>query len=142
MSRDKYIPKRVILPDEKYNSIILSKFINVMMYAGKKSIARKTLYLALDNLMKANDLDSRNREIPFAIGNVYAAMKDGENSIKYFERVMKIDKRYSFTYLDAGRVYYNLMKDKGKTVEEARKAHLLHWNRWQPPCAALPYPGG
>jgi len=57
MSRDKYIPKRVILPDEKYNNLTLSKFINVMMYSGKKSIARKTLYSALDNLKEKTNRD-------------------------------------------------------------------------------------
>lgn len=50
MSRDKYIPKREILPDEKYNSVNLTKFINVLMNNGKKSIARKSLYIALDTI--------------------------------------------------------------------------------------------
>ena len=50
MARNKYIPKRDILPDEKYNDKLLSKFINIMMGRGKKSIARKILYATLDNL--------------------------------------------------------------------------------------------
>lgn len=50
MSRDKYIPKRQILPDEKYNSILISKFINVMMSRGKKSVSRSIMYNALDKL--------------------------------------------------------------------------------------------
>jgi small subunit ribosomal protein S7 len=56
MSRDKYIPKREILPDEKYDSQVLSTFINVMMKNGKKSIARKNLYLALDNLAEKSKM--------------------------------------------------------------------------------------
>lgn len=50
MSRDKYIPKREILPDEKYNSVNITKFINVLMNNGKKSIARKSLYIALESV--------------------------------------------------------------------------------------------
>ncbi|OHD14103.1 MAG: 30S ribosomal protein S7 [Spirochaetes bacterium GWD1_27_9] len=50
MSRDKFIPKREILPDEKYNSVLVSKFVNVMMGNGKKSVARKHLYVALETL--------------------------------------------------------------------------------------------
>jgi len=50
MSRDKYIPKREILPDEKYNSVLVSNFINSMMKNGKKSVARKNLYIALENI--------------------------------------------------------------------------------------------
>lgn len=50
MARSRYIPKRQILPDEKYNNLLISKFINVMMSEGKKSVARKILYTALDQL--------------------------------------------------------------------------------------------
>ncbi len=48
MSRDKHISKRDILPDEKFNSELVSKFINVIMERGKKSVARKIFYSALD----------------------------------------------------------------------------------------------
>jgi len=50
VARSRYIPKRQILPDEKYNNLLISKFINVMMSEGKKSVARKILYTALDQL--------------------------------------------------------------------------------------------
>jgi small subunit ribosomal protein S7 len=50
MGRNKYVPKRQILPDEKYNSILISKFINVMMSRGKKSVSRSIMYNALDKL--------------------------------------------------------------------------------------------
>ncbi|MBP7551860.1 MAG: 30S ribosomal protein S7 [Spirochaetes bacterium] len=50
MARSRYIPKRQILPDEKYNNLLVSKFINVMMSEGKKSVARKILYTALEQL--------------------------------------------------------------------------------------------
>ena len=48
MARSRDIPKRQILPDEKYNNLLVSKFINVMMSEGKKSVARKILYTALE----------------------------------------------------------------------------------------------
>lgn len=40
--------KRVILPDAKYGDIILTKFINKIMLAGKKSAAEKIVYGALE----------------------------------------------------------------------------------------------
>ncbi|MBN2546175.1 MAG: 30S ribosomal protein S7 [Spirochaetes bacterium] len=52
MSRCKHITKREILPDEKYNHIIMSKFINILMTRGKKSVSRKIFYTTLDNLEK------------------------------------------------------------------------------------------
>lgn len=48
MSRNKHIVKRKFALDEKYNSELVSKFINVMMKRGKKSVARKIFYSALD----------------------------------------------------------------------------------------------
>jgi small subunit ribosomal protein S7 len=39
--------KREILPDPKYGSRIVAKFVNMMMYGGKKSTAEKIMYEAM-----------------------------------------------------------------------------------------------
>ncbi|MGP1520345.1 MAG: 30S ribosomal protein S7 [Treponema sp.] len=52
MGRRKITVKRVIMPDSKYNSVIVSKFITRMMLSGKKSITTKIMYDALENLKK------------------------------------------------------------------------------------------
>ena len=48
MPRRREIPKREILPDPKYHDQTIAKFINVLMHDGKKSIAEKIMYGALD----------------------------------------------------------------------------------------------
>jgi len=48
MPRRKGIPKRDVIPDHKYNSKLVAKFINCLMYDGKKSVAESTLYKSLD----------------------------------------------------------------------------------------------
>ena len=48
MSRRKKSVKRVILPDARYDSQTVSKFINVLMYEGKKSTAERIFYNAMD----------------------------------------------------------------------------------------------
>lgn len=48
MPRRRVIAKREILADPKYGSDLLAKFINVLMVDGKKSIAEKVIYGALD----------------------------------------------------------------------------------------------
>lgn len=48
MSRRRRAEKRKIEPDAKYKSIVLSKFINKIMVDGKKSIARKIVYEAIE----------------------------------------------------------------------------------------------
>jgi len=50
MSRKKRAPKRIFYPDAKYKSSVLAKFINFIMYDGKKSIAEKVIYTALDQI--------------------------------------------------------------------------------------------
>ncbi len=48
MSRRRKAEKRDIIPDTKFNDKILSKFINIVMYDGKKSKSEKIVYDALD----------------------------------------------------------------------------------------------
>jgi len=50
MSRKKTAPKRIFYPDPKYRSLVLAKFINFVMYDGKKSTAVKIIYNALDQI--------------------------------------------------------------------------------------------
>jgi small subunit ribosomal protein S7 len=50
MSRRKVAAKREILPDPKYGDLVLAKFINVVMRSGKKSVAEKIVYGALDQI--------------------------------------------------------------------------------------------
>ncbi len=60
MSRRRAAIKRKILPDAKYHNKVVAKFINCMMRAGKKSVAERELYLALDEIKrktKQNELD-------------------------------------------------------------------------------------
>lgn len=48
MSRRKKSVKRVILGDSRYDSQTVSKFINVLMYQGKKAVAERIFYGAMD----------------------------------------------------------------------------------------------
>lgn len=48
-------PKREILPDPKYNSKLVTKFINILMLKGKKSKAEGIVYKCLDILAKKTD---------------------------------------------------------------------------------------
>ncbi len=52
MPRRREIPKREVLPDPKYSSQDVSKFINVLMTGGKKSVAERIIYGALDAIKK------------------------------------------------------------------------------------------
>ena len=48
MPRRREVPKREILPDPKFNNVDVAKFVNVLMTRGKKSVAERIIYGALD----------------------------------------------------------------------------------------------
>ncbi|MFA7388411.1 MAG: 30S ribosomal protein S7 [Thiohalobacteraceae bacterium] len=50
MSRRKAAERREILPDPKYGNEMLAKFMNMVMESGKKSVAEKIIYGALDQI--------------------------------------------------------------------------------------------
>tara|TARA_Y100000590_G_scaffold430381_1_gene543944 strand:+ start:3755 stop:4225 length:471 start_codon:yes stop_codon:yes gene_type:complete len=57
MSRKKQAPKRILYPDPKYGSLTLSKFVNFMMYDGKKASAEKIIYSAFDQIKNKTKKD-------------------------------------------------------------------------------------
>ncbi len=66
MSRKHQAPVREVLPDPKYNDILITKVINTLMYDGKKSTSETNFYGALDLIEK----------------------KTGEEGIKVFKKAM------------------------------------------------------
>ena len=48
MSRRHRAEKREVLPDPKYGDVVLTKFVNSLMYDGKKSVAEQIVYGAFD----------------------------------------------------------------------------------------------
>ena len=64
MPRRREVPKRKILSDPKYKDQTVAKFINIMMVDGKKSIAEKIMYGALDIIRQ------RGKEDPLEVFNV------------------------------------------------------------------------
>lgn len=66
MSRKHQAPQREVLPDPKYNDILITKTINTLMYDGKKSTAETIFYEAMDLIEK----------------------KTGEEGIKVFKKAM------------------------------------------------------
>jgi len=50
MSRKKRVVAREILPDPKYNSVVVTKFINSLLKRGKRSVAEKIFYNAIEKI--------------------------------------------------------------------------------------------
>ncbi|MCE1745901.1 30S ribosomal protein S7, partial [Enterobacter hormaechei] len=57
MPRRRVIGQRKILPDPKFGSDLLAKFVNILMVDGKKSVAEAIVYGALETLAQRSGKD-------------------------------------------------------------------------------------
>jgi len=74
MPRRREVPKREILPDPVYKSQLLTKFVNVMMVDGKKSIAERIMYDALASIRERTE-DDPMKVFKKAVDNVKPAVE-------------------------------------------------------------------
>ena len=58
MPRRREVPKRIILPDPKFGSEKLAKFVNMVMKSGKKAVAERVMYGALDHISEKGGNDA------------------------------------------------------------------------------------
>lgn len=70
MPRKGPVPKREIPPDPKFGSVLVAKFINNLMKDGKKNIARKIFYEALERLREKSGGEDPLKIFEKAIENV------------------------------------------------------------------------
>ena len=57
MPRRGNVPKREILPDPMYNSVLVTKLVNSIMLDGKKGVAQKVVYGAFDIIKEKSEKD-------------------------------------------------------------------------------------
>jgi small subunit ribosomal protein S7 len=57
MPRRREVPKRDILPDPKFGSVDVAKFVNVLMLSGKKSVAENIIYDAFEQIQSKSGKD-------------------------------------------------------------------------------------
>jgi len=69
MARRRQAEKRAILPDPKFKSEVIAKFINMLMMHGKKSVAEKIVYGALDSVSAKSNM-SAEEALEKALDNV------------------------------------------------------------------------
>ena len=63
MSRKRRAPKKIPIVDPRYKSVIIPKLINSIMYDGKKTVAEKIIYDAIDKIK------SKSKDEPITIFN-------------------------------------------------------------------------
>jgi small subunit ribosomal protein S7 len=81
MSRRTAAPTRVILPDPKFGSQMLAKFMNMVMESGKKSAAEHIMYGAIDRIT-----EKTNREGDAALELLSAALENVKPAVEVKSR--------------------------------------------------------
>jgi small subunit ribosomal protein S7 len=81
MSRRTSAPTREILPDPRFNSVLLSKFMNMVMERGKKSVAERIVYGAVDRIAERT-----NREAGDALELVSQALDNVKPAVEVKSR--------------------------------------------------------
>jgi small subunit ribosomal protein S7 len=69
MSRRRQATKRPVQPDGKYNSTLVSRLVNTIMYGGKKSTAQRIVYRAFEKLSEKNPTSSPVEILQRAVDN-------------------------------------------------------------------------
>jgi len=143
MPRRREVPKREILPDPKYGNVELSKFMNVIMEGGKKAVAERIIYGALENMEKKTGKDPVELFHVFkgtindALSNrFFAAFHDHIHELGELD-IAELGIRQDFTFRDFTTTWhisplcFSLMA--GRPIQTPRKfilnLHLLDSNR-------------
>ncbi len=74
MPRRREVPKREVLPDPKFGSQDVSKFVNVLMTGGKKSVAERIIYGAFSHIQTKSGKDPLD-VFNLAVNNVKPAVE-------------------------------------------------------------------
>ena len=144
MSRKKRAPKRIFYPDPKYDSLILSKFINFVMSDGKKTASEKIIYTALDQIKNKtkedplkifNDainnirpnLEVRSRRVGGATYQVPVEVKTKRSQTLALRWLLEAtQKRKNKTMAD--KLFYELMdasQRKGAAIKKREDTHKM-----------------
>ena len=143
MSRKRKAPKRKSYPDPKYKSEVISKFINSIMYDGKRSTAEKILYSALDKMKAKNqdplkvfnsaignvrpNLEVRSRRVGGATYQVPVEVKSNRSQALALRWLLDASRKRKNKTM-AEKLFYEIMdasQNKGSAVKKREDTHKM-----------------
>ena len=125
MSRRHRAEKREIIPDPKFQDVVVTKFMNAIMYDGKKSVAEKIVYDAFDTV------EQRSRQDPLgvfqqALANVAPAIEVRSRRVGGATYQVPVEVRTERRQALAIRWLLTAARARNeKTMEERLSAELL-----------------
>jgi len=143
MSRKRRAPKRKNYSDPKYRSEVVSKFINSIMYDGKRSTAEKILYTALDKMKSKNEdplkvfnaavnnvrpnLEVRSRRVGGATYQVPVEVKSNRSQALALRWLLDASRKRKNKSMSE-KLYYEIMdasQRKGSAVKKKEDTHKM-----------------
>ena len=143
MSRKRKAPKRKSYPDPKYQSEVISKFKNSIMYDGKRSTAEKILYSALDKMKEKNqdplkifnsaignvrpNLEVRSRRVGGATYQVPVEVKSNRSQALALRWLLAASRKRKNKTM-AEKLFYEIMdasQNKGSAVKKREDTHKM-----------------
>ncbi len=127
MSRRTQAPKRTILPDPKFGSELLAKFMNMIMNDGKKSVAERIIYGALERIHeKETQADDKALELlELALENVKPVVEVKSRRVGGATYQVPIEVRYSRRQTLAMRWIIEAARKRSEKSMAHRLAHEL-----------------
>ena len=117
--------KREIIPDAQHGSILITKFINRLMYQGKKSIAETIVYAALTELAKASKTDAVSA-FEEALNNVRPQIEVKSRRVGGATYQVPVEVRSSRSFALAMKWIINYARSRhGRTMVEKLSAELV-----------------
>ena len=143
MSRKREAPERKIYSDPKFGSKVVSKFINSIMYDGRRSTAEKILYTALEKIKTKNqdplkifntavsnvrpNLEVRSRRVGGATYQVPVEVKHSRSQALALRWLLDASRKRKNKTM-AEKLFYELMdasQNKGSAVKKKEDTHKM-----------------
>ena len=128
MPRRREVPKRDILPDPKFGSVDVSKFVNVLMTSGKKSVAERIIYGAFDQI-KAKSGKDPLEVFSLAVNNVKPIVEVKSRRVGGANYQVPVEVEWLFQCVGCARPRANAVKSPWGSVLPA--------NCWRHPRAVV-----
>lgn len=117
--------KREVIPDAQHGSILITKFINRLMYQGKKSIAETIVYAALEDLAKVSKTDAVSA-FEEALNNVRPQIEVKSRRVGGATYQVPVEVRSSRSFALAMKWVINYARSRhGRTMVEKLSAELI-----------------
>jgi small subunit ribosomal protein S7 len=126
MPRRREIPKRELPPDPRYNSALVSKFINTVMRNGKRSVAERILYRSFD-IIRDRTGDDPLKVFKKAIDNVKPSLEVKSRRVggSNYQVPVEVNPNRRLSLSIRWLVQYARQRGDGKTMQEKLANELL-----------------